>query len=81
MSVEIIIPIAAVIVLILIFTWLLNVLKASVKTMLAIAAILIVLQLAFGISSEQIIQQVLQIVSQIEQAIINATFRLRELIS
>lgn len=71
MSVEIIIPIAAVIVLLLLFTWLLQVLKSSVKTLLTIAAILILLQIAFGISSEQIIQETLQIIDRIEQAVFN----------
>ena len=71
MSVEIIIPIAAVIILLLLFTWLLQVLKSSVKTLLTIAAILILLQIAFGISSEQIIQETLQIFNRIEQAVFN----------
>lgn len=74
MSVEIIIPIATVIVLLLLFTWLLQVLKSSVKTLLTIAAILILLQIAFGISSEQIIQETLQIIDRIEQAVFNQTF-------
>ena len=70
MSVEIIIPIAAVILLLLIFTWSLQVLKASIKTMLAIAAILIALQIVFGISSEQIVQEVVQIIEQIKEIVL-----------
>lgn len=69
MSVEIIIPIAAVIVLLLIFAWSLQVLKSSVKTLLIIAAILIVLQVAFGINSDQIIQEVVRLIEQIKQAV------------
>ena len=69
MSVEIIIPIAAVIVLLLLFAWSLQVLKSSVKTLLIIAAILIVLQVAFGINSDQIIQEVVRLIEQIKQAV------------
>ena len=54
---EIIIPIAAIVVLFLVFAWSIKVLKASIKTLLAIAAIFILLQIAFGISSEQILQE------------------------
>jgi hypothetical protein len=69
MSLEIIIPIAAAIILLLLFTWLLNVLKSTIKTVLVIAAILIVLQIIFGINSEQIIQGILQIVERIQKFI------------
>ena len=69
MTVEIIIPIAAVIVLLFIFAWLLKVLKASINTILTIAAILIVLQILFGINSELVIQEVIRLISQIEQVL------------
>ena len=69
MSVEIIIPIAAVVLLLLIFAWLLKVFQASIKTILTIAAILIALQVIFGISSDRIIQEVMQIIEQIRQII------------
>ncbi len=69
MSVEIIIPIAAVVVLCLILAWLFRVIKASVKTMLTIAAILIVLQLAFDINSQEFLQEILQIIDRIGQTI------------
>lgn len=69
MSLEIIIPLAAAIILLLLFTWLLNVLKSTIKTVLIIAAILIVLQIIFGINSEQIIQRVLQIGESLQQLI------------
>ncbi len=69
MTVEIIIPIAAVIVLLFIFAWLLKVLKASINTILTIAAILIVLQVLFGINSELVIQEVIRLISQIEQVL------------
>ncbi|MFM2311759.1 MAG: hypothetical protein RLZZ04_1035 [Cyanobacteriota bacterium] len=69
MSLEIIIPLAAAIILLLLFTWLLNVLKSTIKTVLIIAAILIVLQIIFGVNSEQIIQGVLQIGERLQQLI------------
>ena len=69
MTVEIIIPIAAVIVLLFIFAWLLKVLKASINSILTIAAILIVLQVLFGINSELVIQEVIRLISQIEQVL------------
>lgn len=64
MSVEIIIPIAAVIVIFLILAWLLKVIKASVKTMLVIAAIFVVLQIAFGINSQEFLQEIVQTVER-----------------
>lgn len=70
MSVEIIAPIAAVIILLLIVAWLFKVLKASIKTILTIAAIFIVLQLAFGINSQDLGQELLQIVARLKQLIL-----------
>ncbi|MEL6787867.1 MAG: hypothetical protein AAFO76_10745 [Cyanobacteria bacterium J06607_15] len=66
MSLEIIIPIATVVILLLLFTWLVKVLQSTIKTALVIVAILVLLQIAFGINSEQIIQQVIQSVEQIK---------------
>ena len=65
MSLEIIIPLAAVVILVLLFTWLVKVLQSTLKTGLVIVAILILLQIAFGINSEQIIQQVVLLIEQI----------------
>ncbi|PSB10856.1 hypothetical protein C7B62_07970 [Pleurocapsa sp. CCALA 161] len=70
MSLEIIIPIAAAIILLLLFTWLLNVLKSTIKTVLIIAALLILLQVTLGINSEQIIQGIWQIGERIQKLII-----------
>lgn len=70
MSLEIIIPIAAAIILLLLFTWLLNVLKSTIKTVLIIAALLILLQVTLGINSEQIIQGVWQIGERIQKLVI-----------
>ena len=54
---EIIIPLAAAVVLWLIFTWSIKVFKVSIKTLLAIAAIFILLQVAFDISSQEMLQE------------------------
>ncbi|MGL4883344.1 MAG: hypothetical protein ACRC8K_20130 [Waterburya sp.] len=70
MSVEIIIPIAAVIILLLLFTWSIQVFKASIKTLLIILAIFFLVQIVFGIDSQQIIQEVIRIVNYIEQLIL-----------
>jgi heme A synthase len=69
MSLEIIIAIAAAIILLLLFTWLLNVLKSTIKTVLVITAILILLQISFGVNSEQIISAILQIIERIQELI------------
>lgn len=71
MSVEIIIPIAAAIVLLLILTWLFKVLQASVKTMLTIAAIFIVLQVAFGVKSQDFAREILQIIDRLKEIVFN----------
>ena len=68
---EIIIPIAAIIILFLLFTWSIKVFKASIKTLLIIAAIFILLQIAFGINSEQIVQEIIRMVKHIEQLILS----------
>lgn len=70
MSMEIIIPIAAVIILWLLFTWLIKVFKASIKTLLMIVVVLVLLQIAFGINSEQIVQEIIKIGNHIEQLIL-----------
>jgi hypothetical protein len=72
MSVEIIIFIAAIVVLVLILGWLFKVFQASLQTLLTIAAILIVLQIVFGINSQQFIQEFFQIIDRIWQAIFNS---------
>lgn len=70
MSLEIIIAIAGAIILLLLFTWLLNVLKSTIKTVLIIAALLILLQVTLGINSEQIIQGIWQIAERIQKLVI-----------
>ncbi|HEY9770884.1 MAG TPA: hypothetical protein V6C71_20730 [Coleofasciculaceae cyanobacterium] len=70
MSLEIIIPIAAVIILLLLFTWLIKVFKSTIKTVLIILAILLLLQVAFGVDSQEIIQEMMQIVTRLQQLIL-----------
>ncbi len=67
---EIIIPIAAVLILWLLFTWSIKVFKASITTFLAIAAIVILLQIVFNISSEQILQELISLVERLKKLIL-----------
>ncbi|BAZ43392.1 hypothetical protein NIES4102_03920 [Chondrocystis sp. NIES-4102] len=71
MSIEIIIPIAAVIILWLLFSWSIKVFKASITTLLVILAILFMLQITFGITSQQIIQEMVNIVNNLKQLILD----------
>ena len=71
MSLELIIPIATVIILMLLFTWLVKVLQSTIKTALIIVAILILLQIGFGINSDQIIEQTVQSLEQIRDFILD----------
>ncbi|MGL5080181.1 MAG: hypothetical protein ACRC8A_01710 [Microcoleaceae cyanobacterium] len=54
---ELIILLAALLISWLVFTWLVKVLKASINTALSIAAIVLVLQLLFGIGPQELFQQ------------------------
>lgn len=67
MPLEIIITIAAVIILLLLFSLSIKVLKSTIKTLLIILAIFFLLQIAFGISSQEILQEVIQIVDTVRQ--------------
>lgn len=60
MSIELIVLIASVVITWLIFTWVLKVLKASLTTAITIAAILLILQLAFGIQYQTIWQEIIK---------------------
>jgi Flp pilus assembly protein TadB len=64
---DLIILIAALIVAWLIFTWLVKVLKASIGTALAIAAVILVLQIAFGVDPQQLWQQVNDLPQTLQQ--------------
>ncbi len=67
MSLEIIIPIAAVVILLLLFTWLVTTLKSTIKTVLVIVAIFVLLQVVFGIDSRQIVQEIVKIIDRLQQ--------------
>lgn len=54
MPIELIILLAALLVSWLVFSWVIKVLKASVKTALAIATIVLILQLAYGIGPAEL---------------------------
>ncbi len=70
MSLEIIIPIAAAIILLLLVTWIIKVFKVTIKTVLIVGAILILLQIIFGVNSEQVIQEMINIVERVQQLIV-----------
>lgn len=61
MSLNLILLIAALIVSWLVFTALLNLLKTTLKTAFSIAAIVLVLQLVFGISPQELWQEIIQL--------------------
>ena len=69
MSLEIIIPIAAVIILFLLLTWIIKVFKVTIKTVVIVVAILILLQIIFGINSQDVIQEIVNIVKRTQQLI------------
>jgi hypothetical protein len=58
MSLELIILIGALVVTWLVFQWLIKVVKASVGTAVAIAIVVLILQLAFGIGPQQLWEQI-----------------------
>ena len=70
MSLEIIISIAAVIILFMLFSWSIKVFKITVQALLPIVAILLILQIGFGVSSQEIIQESIRIVKEIQQLIL-----------
>ena len=67
MTKELVIIFAAVIVAWLVFTWVLKVLKASLGTAIALAIIVLILQLFFGIGFQEFWQQIVQIAGNVWQ--------------
>ncbi|MBV5257805.1 hypothetical protein FLX56_05130 [Synechococcus moorigangaii CMS01] len=61
MPVEIIVIVAALIISWLVFTAFIKIVKTSVQTAVTIAAIVLLLQLAFGIRSGQVIEQIFEL--------------------
>lgn len=66
---NLILLIAAIVVTFLVFTWLVKVVKATIGTAIAIALLVLVLQLFFGIGPAQIWQQVNQVFQSIWQTV------------
>jgi len=71
MPIELIILLAAMVVSWLVFTWLIKVVKASVNTAFAIAIILLILQLLFGIAPPEIWQQIKELPQIIKDLFLN----------
>ncbi len=67
MPAELIILVAAVIIAWLIFTWLVRVVKVSITTAIAIAAIVVFLQLIFGIGYQEVWQQLVLLIQSVWQ--------------
>ncbi|AMA10203.1 MULTISPECIES: hypothetical protein [Cyanophyceae] len=61
MPIEIIVIVAALIISWLVFTAFIKIVKTSVQTAVTIAAIVLVLQLVFGIQSGQVITQIIEL--------------------
>jgi hypothetical protein len=61
--------IAAIAISILVFTWLLKVVRATLTTALTIAAIVLIAQLVFGIGPTQIWEQISQLFQSLLQLV------------
>ncbi len=61
MPLNLIIILAALIISWLVFTWLLKVVKTTVTTAIAIAAIVLILQLMFGIKPDQLWSEIINL--------------------
>lgn len=69
MPIDLLILVAALIISWLIFTALIKVVKTTISTAIAIAAIVLVLQLAFGVNPQDLWQQITQLPQILWQAI------------
>jgi hypothetical protein len=58
---NLILVVAAIVISVLVFTWLIKVVKATLSTALLIAAIVLVLQFVFGIGADRLLQQLWQL--------------------
>jgi predicted PurR-regulated permease PerM len=61
MSLELVILIGALVVTWLVFQWLIKVVKTSIGTAIAIAVVVLILQLAFGIGPQQLWEQIINL--------------------
>lgn len=64
-----IIFLAALVVSLLVFAWLIRIVKATVSMAISIAIIVLILQLIFGIGPQQLWQQIVQIAESIRQMV------------
>jgi hypothetical protein len=67
MPLQLIVSIAAIVITWLVFTWLIKVFKASIATALSIAAIVLGLQLWFGVAPDQLKQEIISLPQTILQ--------------
>lgn len=71
MPLEIIISIAAAIILLLLATWIFNIFKLTFKTVLIVVGILLLLQISLGVNSQEVIQEIINIVQRIQQLVLS----------
>ncbi|CAD5926744.1 hypothetical protein PCC9214_01016 [Planktothrix tepida] len=71
MTIELIILLASLLVAWLVFTWAVQVLKASISTAVAIAAIVLILQLVFGIGPQELFDYLMQLPQTLWNLIVN----------
>ncbi|VXD18318.1 conserved exported hypothetical protein [Planktothrix serta PCC 8927] len=72
MPLELIILLASLLVAWLVFTWAVQVLKASISTAVAIAAIVLILQLVFGIGPQELLDHLIQLPQTLWNLILNS---------
>ncbi|WP_084639572.1 hypothetical protein [Geitlerinema sp. PCC 9228] len=70
---NLILLVAALVVSWLVLTWLLQVAQMAFKKALAIAAIVLILQIGFGIGPQQLLDQILQLPQLIENLLTGQT--------
>ncbi len=71
MPIELIILLASLLVAWLVFTWVVQVLKVSISTAVAIAAIVLILQLVFGIGPQELLDNLIQLPQTLWNLIVN----------
>lgn len=67
MSAQLILVIAALILSWLVFTWLIKIVKTTVSTAIGVAAIVLVLQLFFGIGPQAILDTIVNLPQQLQE--------------
>lgn len=61
---------AAIVISVLVFTWLVNIVKATVSTALIIAAIVFALHFILGIGPDKLLQEITQIIQFLWQLVL-----------